>query len=119
MHTSEKKTMLAMICITMTYEIICSTARSTCVVVVVVYIPHTLLQYLLLIDRVTHQVYIDAVAHARGAGVGPPADPDPAPLPCHPGARAFFFILAGVHFFPKKQVTGGHSCLDSQRIKSV
>ena len=43
----EKKTMLAMICITMTYEIICSTARAACAVAGVVYIPHTVPQYLL------------------------------------------------------------------------
>ena len=56
--------MLVMICITMTYESICSTARAAAAVPAVVCIPHTLAQYLLLIDRVAHQAYIAAVAAA-------------------------------------------------------
>ena len=51
----EKKTMLAMICITMTYESICSNARAAAAGAAVVYIPHTMAQYLLLIDRVAHR----------------------------------------------------------------
>ena len=73
----EKKTMLVMICLTMTYKSICSTARAAAAVLGVVYIPHTTAQYLLFIDRLPHQTYIAAVAAAVLAGVTPPADPDP------------------------------------------
>ena len=41
------------------------------------YIPHTMTQYLLFINRVTHQSYIAVVVTAVLAGVPPSADPDP------------------------------------------
>ena len=65
-----------MICITLTHESICSTARAAAAVLGVIYIPHTMTQYLLLIDRVSHQDYIVAVTTAVLAGVAPPVYPN-------------------------------------------
>jgi len=63
-----------MICITMTYEGTCATARAAAAVAGNIYAPHTLVQYLSLmcdiIDRVTHQASIIAVATAlAGSGL--------------------------------------------------
>ena len=59
-----KLTMQAIICVTMTYEAICSTARANRLVP---YVPHTMLEYLVLIDRPAHAAYVLAEAAALTA----------------------------------------------------
>ena len=51
---SSKLTMQAIICVTMTYEAICSTARAAAAAAHLQYVPHTMLEYLALIDRPAH-----------------------------------------------------------------
>ena len=75
---SSKLTMQAIICVTMTYEAICSTARAAAAAAHLQYVPHTMLEYLVLIDRPAHAAYVVAVAAALTAL--PPAAP-PAAIP--------------------------------------
>ena len=75
MRASRKEEMLAMICITKDYE--SSTARAAAAVLGVVYVPHTMAECLVLIDRASHRAYIGAVTAAVLARVAPPAAPDP------------------------------------------
>ena len=51
-----KLTMQAMICITMTYEALCATQRAAAAAANVVYVSHTMVEYLALIDRPAHLV---------------------------------------------------------------
>ena len=70
---SSKVTMKAIICVTMTYEVICSTARAVAATHHVPYVPHTMIEYGALIDRAAYATYEAAVATALGAGTAPPA----------------------------------------------
>ena len=79
-----KLTIQAIICVTMTYEAICSTARANRLVP---YVPHTMLEYLALIDRPANAAYVIAVAAALAAV--PPAAP--------PAAITFSEPLADAH----------------------
>ena len=49
------------IVVVMSYERICSTARTVAAAAGVVYVTHTLVQYQVLIDHITHATYIDTV----------------------------------------------------------
>ncbi len=75
---SSKLTMQAIMCVTMTYEVICSTAKAAAAAAHLQYVPHTMPEYLALIDRVAHLAYVAAVAAALAAV--PPAAP-PAAIP--------------------------------------
>jgi hypothetical protein len=65
-----------MICITMTYESICSPVCAVATVTTVVYVSHTVAQYLLLINEVAHQTYIDTVVVVVLVVAAPFAEPD-------------------------------------------
>jgi len=54
--------------ITMTYEARCTTARAATAAANVPYVPHTMIQYLQLIDRFTYALHVTAVAAALLAG---------------------------------------------------
>ena len=58
---SNKTTLQVIIVVVMSYERICSTARTVAAAAGVVYVTHTLVQYQTLIDRITHATYIDTV----------------------------------------------------------
>ena len=58
---SSKLTMQAIICVTMAYEAICSTARASVAKGNVLHVPHTMAEYLALIDRPAHLAYVPAV----------------------------------------------------------
>jgi hypothetical protein len=66
--------MQAMICISITYEAFCATGRAAAAAANVVYVPHTMVQYLQLIDRPAHLAHVAAVAVAVAAGNALPAD---------------------------------------------
>jgi len=68
-----KLTMQAMICITMTYEALCATQRAAAAAANVVYVSHTMVEYLALIDRPAHLAYVAAVAAAVAGGHAVPA----------------------------------------------
>lgn len=68
-----KLTMQAMICITMTYEALCATQRAAAAAANVVYVSHTMVEYLALIDRPAHLAHVAAVAAAVAAGHAVPA----------------------------------------------
>jgi hypothetical protein len=51
---SSKLTMQAIICVTMAYEAICSTARASVAKGNVLHVPHTMAEYLALTDRPAH-----------------------------------------------------------------
>jgi hypothetical protein len=58
---SSKLTMQAIICVTMTYEAICSTARAVAAQSHVRYVPHTMTEYLALIDRPAYFAHVATV----------------------------------------------------------
>ena len=58
---SNKTTLQVIIVVVISYERICSTARTVASAAGVVYVTHTLVQYQDLIDRITHTAYIDTV----------------------------------------------------------
>jgi hypothetical protein len=58
---SSKLTMQAIICVTLAYEAICSTARAAAAKGNVLHVPHTMAEYLALIDRPAHLAYVAAV----------------------------------------------------------
>ena len=64
-----KEVMMAMICIAMAYETVCSTARSAASAAGRAYIPHTFAEYQTLIDRAAHAAYIFAAAAAAAGAV--------------------------------------------------
>jgi hypothetical protein len=68
-----KLTMQSMICITMTYEALCATQRAAAAAANVVYVSHTMVEYLALIDRPAHLAYVAAVAAAVAGGHAVPA----------------------------------------------
>lgn len=70
---SSKLTIQSIICVTMTYESICSTVRSVTATRNVVYVPHTMTEYLALIDRPAHLTHVAAVTATVVAGHGMPA----------------------------------------------
>ncbi len=65
---SSKLTMQVIISVTRTYEVICGTARAAAAVANVLYVQHTMAEYLTLIDRPVHLVHVAAVAAALAAG---------------------------------------------------
>ncbi len=68
--------MQAIICVTMAYEAICSTARAAVVQGNVVYVPQTMVEYLALIHRSAHLAYVAAVAVVVAGNLAmPPAIP--------------------------------------------
>ena len=80
---SSKLTMQAIICVTMTYEAICSTSRAAAAAAHIQYVPHTMPEYLALIDRSAHAAYVAAVAAALAdmpSAAPPPAIPFSEPL---------------------------------------
>jgi hypothetical protein len=71
-----KLIMQAMICFTVTYVALCATARAAAAAANVPYVPHTMIQYLQLIDRPAYVLHVAAVAAALLAGnVAPDASP--------------------------------------------
>jgi hypothetical protein len=68
-----KLTMQAMICITMTYEALCAMARAAAAAANFVYVPHSMVEYLALIDRPAHLAHVAAVAVAIAGGHAIPA----------------------------------------------
>ena len=69
---ANKTTLQSIIVVVMSYERICSTARVVAAAAGIAYLPHLLLQYQALIDRVSHAAYLTAVL--VGA---PPAHTEP------------------------------------------
>ena len=65
--------MQAMICLTMTYEVLCATCRAAAAVANVVYVPSTMLEYLDLINRPAHSAHVATVAAAIAGGKPLPA----------------------------------------------
>jgi hypothetical protein len=59
--------------IAMTYEALCATARATAAAANIAYVPHTMVQYLQLIDRPAYAIHVAAVAAALLAGHAAPA----------------------------------------------
>ncbi len=55
-----KLTMQAMICITTTYKALCATQRAAAAAANVVYVSHTMVEYLALIDRPAQHQRLDA-----------------------------------------------------------
>jgi hypothetical protein len=53
-----KLIMQAMISIAMTYEALCATARATAAAANIAYVPHTMVQYLQLIDRPAYAIHV-------------------------------------------------------------
>jgi len=70
---SSKLTMQAIICVTMAYEAICSTARAFAAQSHVAYVPHTMTDYLALIDRPAYLAHVAAVGVAVAGGHALPA----------------------------------------------
>jgi hypothetical protein len=65
---SSKLTIIqGIICVTMTYEALSSTSRVAATAVHIQYVPHTMPEYLALIDRPAHAAYVAAVAAALDA----------------------------------------------------
>ena len=67
-----KTTLQTIIVVVMSNERICSTVRTVVAATVIEYVTHTLLQYQVLIDRVTHAAYLASVL-----GGASPDHPDP------------------------------------------
>ena len=91
--------MQAMICLTMTYEVLCATCRAAAAVANVVYVPSTMLEYLDLINRPAHSAHVATVAAAIAGG-----KPLPAAIPfsevsadAHALQRAFDVHVALLH----------------------
>ncbi len=68
-----KLIMKAMISIAMTYEALCATARATTAATNIPYVPHTMVQYLQLIDRPAYAIHVAAVDATLLAGNAAPA----------------------------------------------
>ena len=68
-----KLIMQVMISIAMTYEALCATARATAAAANIAYVPHTMVQYLQLIDRPAYAIHVAAVDAALLAGQAAPA----------------------------------------------
>ena len=62
---SSKLTMQAIICVTMAYEAICSTARAVAAQSHVAYVPHTMTDYLALIDRPAYLAHVAAMINSK------------------------------------------------------
>jgi hypothetical protein len=65
---SSKMKMQAIICVTMEYETICSTVRAVAAQSHVAYVPHTMTEYLALIDRPAYLAHVAAVGVAVAGG---------------------------------------------------
>jgi hypothetical protein len=90
-----KLTIQAMICITMTYEDLYATQRAAASAANVVYVSHTMVEDLALIDRPTHLTYVAAVTATVAIG-----HPVPTVIPfsealtdAHMNSKAFLMCM--------------------------